>query len=421
MKTLEEPPSYVIFILATTDPQKIPSTILSRCQRYDLKRINSSIIAKRLLELCDAEGRQAESRAIDYIAKSADGSMRDALSLLDRCFSFYAGKELSYKDTLEILGAADITVFSELYRAICGFDIETALRLISDTVAAGREIYQFVNDFIWYLRNVLLAMSTEDVSGLIDASEENLERFKEDAGLCEKPLLIEIMSRMAELSNRLRFAKDKRTLLEVELIRLCTRDIEPLSQSLPAESGAAAASKDRKPVKREPEGRNLQQSGELPGDSMPQAKAQRIDDKKTTGSAAPVHERAESPEEEKKDRKLPEAPLDASDAIGLIRRHWGALISGLAASNRYLYENSFVKEEDGRPVVVFKSSMSFKIASTNKEENGLTRLSELCREELSLDVRFGGRVARRGELENAMDSITDEERSRINFPVDIEN
>ena len=110
----------------------------------------------------------------------------------------------------------------------------------------------------------------------------------------------------------------------------------------------------------------------------------------------------------------------SGDPLDIIRRNWSMLVPQLSPTNRYVYENAILKEEGGRPVVVFKSSMNFKIASTNKEENGLTRLSELCEEQLGLKLRFGGRVARRGEIEAQADHITDEELARINFPVDIE-
>ena len=181
LKTLEEPPAYVIFILATTDPQKVPATILSRCQRYDFKRIPSSVIAARLSELCAAEGKKAEDRAICYIAKCADGSMRDALSLLDRCFSFLGDRELSYKDTLEVLGAADITVFSELYRAICSGDIETALRTVAGIMdgAADLGISAMVvplpaaEDDVARLSDWLKSMLSK-LSGLVYLGEDNL-------------------------------------------------------------------------------------------------------------------------------------------------------------------------------------------------------------------------------------------------------
>ena len=404
LKTLEEPPSYVIFILATTDPQKVPQTILSRCQRYDLKRIKSDVIAARLRELSGAEGRKVEDRAIDYIARTADGSMRDALSLLDRCFSFMTGQELSYKDTLEVLGASDTSVFSGLYRSLCSGDVEGALRAVSDTVAAGREIYQFTNDFIWYLRNVLLCMSTRDASDLLDASEENIGRLREDAALTDKTFLIEMMSRMAELSNRLRFARDKRTLLEVELIRLSTRE-------LAKSSGEQRGIQDRPASQRASQPR-----AELPKPEVRNGAEAREAEPAVTAAVR-----------EKSEIEIPDGTAASkassagqADRMQVLRENWSELVSQLSMSNRHLYENAFLKEEEGRPMVIFKSSMGFRLASTNKEENGLTRLSELCRDQLGLELRFGGRVARRGEIEKEADRITDEELARINFPVDIE-
>ena len=107
LKTLEEPPEYVIFILATTEAHKIPITILSRCQRYDFKRISIDTISERLMDLMEKEQVEVEERAIRYIAKAADGSMRDALSLLDQCIAFYLGQKLTYDHVLEVLGAVD--------------------------------------------------------------------------------------------------------------------------------------------------------------------------------------------------------------------------------------------------------------------------------------------------------------------------
>ena len=116
LKTLEEPPEYVIFILATTEAHKIPITILSRCQRYDFKRISIDTIAGRLRELINKEGWDVEDKAVRYLARMADGSMRDSLSLLDQCAAFYIGEKLTYDHVLEVLGAVDTEVFSKLLR-----------------------------------------------------------------------------------------------------------------------------------------------------------------------------------------------------------------------------------------------------------------------------------------------------------------
>lgn len=156
LKTLEEPPSYVMFILATTEAHKIPITILSRCQRYDFRRITADTISARLMELMDKEGNDVEEKAIRYIAKAADGSMRDALSLLDQCIAFYLGETLTYEKVLENLGAVDTEVFSGLLRKILAQDTAGAIKILEDIIIQGREMGQFVTDFIWYLRNLLL-------------------------------------------------------------------------------------------------------------------------------------------------------------------------------------------------------------------------------------------------------------------------
>ena len=161
LKTLEEPPEYVIFILATTEAHKIPVTILSRCQRYDFRRITVDTITGRLTELAEKENLDVEEKALRYIARAADGSMRDALSLLDQCIAFYLNERLTYDHVLDILGAVDTTVFSRLLRSVLDQDIAGALKLIEDVVVQGRELGQFVTDFTWYLRNLMLVQSSD--------------------------------------------------------------------------------------------------------------------------------------------------------------------------------------------------------------------------------------------------------------------
>ena len=163
LKTLEEPPSYVIFILATTEVHKIPITILSRCQRYDFKRITIDTISNRLKELTEKEQVQIEDKAVRYIAKTADGSMRDALSLLDQCIAFHFGQELTYDKVLDVLGAVDTEVFSRLLRIVLDGNVTGAIALLEEIVMQGRELAQFVADFTWYLRNLLLVKTADGI------------------------------------------------------------------------------------------------------------------------------------------------------------------------------------------------------------------------------------------------------------------
>lgn len=223
LKTLEEPPEYVIFILATTEANKIPVTILSRCQRYDFKRISIDTIAARLRELIDKEQWDVEEKAVRYIAKAADGSMRDGLSLLDQCAAFYIGERLTYDHVLEILGAVDTDVFSRLLREILSMDVSKVIETVDELVMGGRELSQLAADFTWYLRNLLLVKCSDDMEDVLDVSTENLAQLKEEAGMIENETLIRYIRIFSDLTSQLRYSTQKRVLLEVTLIKLCRR------------------------------------------------------------------------------------------------------------------------------------------------------------------------------------------------------
>ena len=226
LKTLEEPPEYVIFILATTEVHKIPVTVLSRCQRYDFKRITVETITDRLKELTQAEQIEVEEKALTYIAKSADGAMRDALSLLDQCVAFHFGEALTYDHVLEILGAVDTTVFSGIFHAVVENRTTECIRKLEDMVIQGRELGQFVTDFIWYMRNLLLVQTTDDPEGIVDASAENIKLLTEDAALTDGETLMRYIRVFSELSNQLRYASQKRVLIELAFIKLTKPEME---------------------------------------------------------------------------------------------------------------------------------------------------------------------------------------------------
>ena len=220
LKTLEEPPEYVIFILATTEVHKIPITILSRCQRYDFKRITTDTIAGCLADLMKSEGIEAEEKALKYIARVGDGSMRDAQSLLDQCIAFYIGQKLTYDKVLEVLGSVDVEVFARLLRYITAGSAEGCMTILDEVLASGRELTMFVSDFAGYLRNLLLAQSVEDPYEVLEFSKENMELIIHESHVADGETLIRYISIMSELLNRIRYASQKRLLIEVELIKL---------------------------------------------------------------------------------------------------------------------------------------------------------------------------------------------------------
>ncbi|MBD5444488.1 MAG: DNA polymerase III subunit gamma/tau [Lachnospiraceae bacterium] len=234
LKTLEEPPSYVIFILATTEAHKIPITILSRCQRYDFKRIAIDTITNRLRELMEIEQISVEDKALRYIAKSADGSFRDSLSLLDQCIAFHFGKELTYDMVLDVLGAVDTEVFGRLFEHVLNQDVAGCISLLEEIVMQGRELTQFITDFTWYLRNLLLVKTSDadEIEETVDMSSENLERLKSEAEGVTQDTVMRYIRIFSELSSQIKYTAQKRILIEIALIKLCRPSMETDKESI---------------------------------------------------------------------------------------------------------------------------------------------------------------------------------------------
>ena len=436
LKTLEEPPAYVIFILATTDPQKIPATVLSRCQRYDFRRMSRQTITEHLKEITDNEGVKVEPQALEYIAEAGDGSMRDSLSLLDQCLAFHYGELLTYEHVLDILGAADTTIFSDLFRRLLDRDVEGAIALTGAMYDTGRDITQIVNDFIWYLRNVLIAKSSES-KDILELSSERTQIVLDDAEMTDRDNIIRIITSMAELANRLRFASQKRVQLEVELIRLCTE--VPAAGMAPA--GVTAAGRAAEPAAASAKIRiNLSDSGKQkpkqsadpvqqpemtrqPGSGPGPAQRSRTE----TGpvqTAAPA--RNAGPERTEAAAQKPEMPArkqseGSSDLLELVRQNWKLLINEMSPSNRPLFNGVILKEERGSIVLVFKNKINYSLAANNAEENGVMRLRELAQERLGVRINFMARQARPEEIDPDENRATQEELAKINFPISVES
>ena len=220
LKTLEEPPSHAIFILATTEMHKLPITVLSRCQRYDFRRISSEVIARRLKELTDGEGVAIEERALRYIARKADGSLRDSISLLDQCIAFHFDETLTYQGVLEVLGAVSYDLFGELLSSVLEQRARDCIGLIDEIVMQGRELSQLVSDFIWYLRNLMLLKATNMDPDALEVSEEDMAALIAMSKRVSEAALIRYIRIFSDLSAKIRNVTDKRVLLEITFINL---------------------------------------------------------------------------------------------------------------------------------------------------------------------------------------------------------
>ena len=400
LKTLEEPPSYVIFILATTEVHKIPITVLSRCQRYDFRRITVDTIADRLKELTDAEGMAVEDRALRYVAKAGDGSMRDALSLLDQCAAFHYGETLTYENVLDVLGAVDNRVFRELFGALRNGQTKECILRLEEMVIQGRELSQFVADFIWFLRNLLILKTADEAEELLDMSEDNLKQLREDAALADENVLMRYIRVFSEVLNQIRFAAQKRVLVELAFIRLTKPEME---QSMDAvlerlerlerqmEEGIPAA----------PWPGNMAGDGSQP--ALPQA-------------VQPQAPSLASREAEPRTVTLPKAQLED---LNLIRNEWGKIVREMGMSIRPSFRETVVEPAgDSCLCIVFSDAMNFSMGSRPSILGDLERHVEQA---YGKSIYFKARLRENGERLDTR-YITDEElRENIHMDITIED
>ena len=219
LKTLEEPPDYVVFILATTEPQKLPATILSRCMRLDFKRVPERVLIDGMSEICARQGIDVSEDALRIIAANADGSVRDGLSILDQCIS---GGETSIDaaDVLDFLGASGEETFTELTELVRKGNTSEALVLLAGALADGKDVRQFMRDWVNHYRNLLMVKFIRDPQDVINLSAENIDRLRRQAQVTD---LDDINRGILELSRTMQEAKwstQPRILLELVIVRL---------------------------------------------------------------------------------------------------------------------------------------------------------------------------------------------------------
>lgn len=231
LKTLEEPPAHVIFILATTDPQKIPVTVLSRCQRFDFKRISASAIEETMGRYMAQEQISIDEEALGYIARLADGGMRDALSILEQSISFYYGENITLAKVQYLVGAVDSSFLFRMIDAIASQNADEMLSLCEEVNKQGRSLRQFASDLLEHCRNLLVAKTTHGGSDVLDYSGEYVERLRNQAQNIQTNELMRYIKHLAQLEYELRTALSPRILLEMALLKLCEvqMDLSPES------------------------------------------------------------------------------------------------------------------------------------------------------------------------------------------------
>ncbi|AMA71395.1 MULTISPECIES: DNA polymerase III subunit gamma/tau [Aneurinibacillus] len=219
LKTLEEPPAHVIFILATTDPHKLPATIISRCQRFDFRRISSALIVKRMKQAISGENVQVSDQALTFIARMAEGGMRDALSLLDQTLSF-GGERIELEDVMAITGAAPHTMLAEAAKSIEEGSASDVLDIVQRLVQNGKSPDQFLDDLLFYFRDLLLYKTAPQLEEIQDRMILDPE-FKGLGDTFDRSRLFFIIERLNQAKHDMKRASQPRIMLELILIQLC--------------------------------------------------------------------------------------------------------------------------------------------------------------------------------------------------------
>ncbi|MGM9924184.1 MAG: DNA polymerase III subunit gamma/tau [Bacillus sp. (in: firmicutes)] len=220
LKTLEEPPKHVIFILATTEPHKIPLTIISRCQRFDFKRIGPEDIVERMHTIIDHTGNPCDEQALYIIARAAEGGMRDALSLLDQAISFSTNDHVTVEDALTVTGSVSQIFINDLVHAIHHKDVSKALGLLKELLSLGKDPVRLIEDLILYFRDMLLYQVSPELSDSFERVVVD-DDFKELANQVHASSIYQMIDSLNKAQQEMKWTNHPRVLLEVMLVKLC--------------------------------------------------------------------------------------------------------------------------------------------------------------------------------------------------------
>ncbi len=220
LKTLEEPPKNVIFILATTDPQRLPITILSRCQRFNFTRIRNDEIYERLLKIVNKQGVYADDSSLSLISRMCDGAMRDALSILDQAISMGGGR-VEYEQVIEMLGLVTNDNLLKLGDAIIEKNVEKSMKLVEDIVFSGKDVYTLIKDMVTHMRNLLMVKVSNNPEEVIDMSKENIDLLRKQAEKTGTEEIMRGMRILQEAEEQSKWSKQSRIYLELGVIKMC--------------------------------------------------------------------------------------------------------------------------------------------------------------------------------------------------------
>lgn len=354
LKTLEEPPEHLIFILATTEPERLPQTILSRCQRFDFKRINIKDLIDNMENILSELDINMEDRALRLIARNSDGSMRDALSLLDQCLSFN-NQEITYEDTINILGIANIDLIFDIVDNIKNRQLEKALLAVDNIIQSGKDIHQFIQDLIEHFRNLMVISSSKDLEEFLDI--DDIERYKEQGKNMDLNHILKSLEILTEAEAQGKWSSNIRIILEMAIIKMIKIEdstsleerIKKLEEGyIPARSQEEARTTRRKPVNK-----IVKKEENQDQEKDNQKESTRVED--------PIVEDNE------------ELTLDKELTLDTIKEHWPKVIDRIKSDKIRIYalirEGSLISFVNNQLTIAYKEGFGFHRDAIDTEDN----------------------------------------------------
>lgn len=347
LKTLEEPPKHLIFILATTEMQKLPQTIVSRCQRFDFKRITTGDIITNMENIINELNIKVDERVLSLIARNSDGAMRDALSLLDQCIS-YKSEELTYEDALSILGIANNDLIFLMVDNIKKKNLEDSLLTIDNIIQEGKDINQFIKDLIYHFRNLLIVKTSNNPVNIMDMDEGMINKYKEQSEDISLDFILKSLEILNSSESQASWATQPRIVLEMATVKLIN-----LEERISLEDRI----------------KNLESminSGELP---VPK------DSSTINTSKKKVEKKAEKPKEDKPKDLKPVKIVDDGRVISLedIKNDWDIILKMVKEqdirTNAFLKEGSIVSFSDNSLVIAYKDGYGFHKEAMERPQN----------------------------------------------------
>lgn len=357
LKTLEEPPEHVVFILATTEPQKLPATILSRCQRFDFHRISVADMVANLKSVLKKTQKEVEEAGLLAIARSANGGMRDALSLLDQCLSF-CGDRVSAQDVYDVLGCVEQDVLFRITDAVLDAEPGQALSLLDGIVTDGRDLGVFLTSLIQHMRMVLLAKSCDNAASMLNCTKETMVHYEQQAAHASEAWLLHVLQVLMQTQGEMRWTRTPRVLLETILIRLCrpedTQSILALEERVARlEKRLEELDSGAHRVSAPPEEEKLESRPASTGDDAPPW------EEAVPARAPEAHKSASTP----KPAPEPAAPASTDDADGA-QGLWTSFKAALQKRNVSLY----ILAKDAAPRVVGNNVFCLRFSPTQKAQ-----------------------------------------------------